>query len=152
MFDQLLELSRKAAESSLQMQQVMFKHLTQDLASPSPIASGISADWGGTMRKRWTEFAVDALNKHRESVDSAYRASIQAIEQAARVSEAKSAEDYVKTTEEVWRRLFDAYKGQAEAQLREFQTLAEKSFEMAHKTEAAHKAEAPHKTEAAHKT
>jgi len=136
MFDQLLELSRKAAESSLQMQQVLFKHLTQDLLSPSSTPAGISADWSGTMRKRWTDFTVDALNKQRESVDATFRAGIQAIEQIARVSEAKSAEEGVRTTEEVWRRLFDTYKGQAESRLREFQTWAEKSFEMAHKTEA----------------
>jgi hypothetical protein len=136
MLDQLFELSRKAAESSLQMQQVLFKQWTQNWASTSPVAVGISADWGGTIRKRWVELTVDALNKQRESIDQTYKASIQTIEQLTRISEAKSAEDCVRAVEDVWGKLFDNAKTQAEAQFREFQTWAAKSFEMARKTEA----------------
>ncbi len=136
MLDQLFEISRKAAESSLQVQQAMFKHLTQDWLSTSPNASsGISADWAGTMRKRWMELTLEALNKHRESVDSTYRASIQTMEQALRLADAKSSEECVRTVEDVWRKLFDSYKGQSEVQFREFKTWAEKSFETIHKTE-----------------
>jgi hypothetical protein len=132
MLDQLFELSRKAAESSLQMQQAMFKQWTQALQSTSPMAVGISADWGGSARKQFVNFAVESLNKQRESVDSTYRAAIQLIEQTAHVAEAKSAEEAVRSVEEVWRKLFDTYKGQAETQFREFQSWAAKAFEMAH--------------------
>ncbi len=135
MLDQLFELSRKATESSLQMQQVMFKQLTQTLLSASPMSIGISSDWSGDMRKQWVNFAVDSLNKQRESMDSSYRAGIQLIEQSARVTEAKSAAEAVSTVEEVWRKLFDGFKAQAEAQFSEFQTWAAKGFEMAHKAE-----------------
>jgi len=136
MFDQILELSRKATESSLQMQQVMFKQLTQSWAATSP-TEGISADWGGTLRKRLSELTIEAINKQREALDAAYRAAIQMIEEASHLSEAKSAEDCVKTVEKVWRSSFDTLKGQAETQLRELQTFAEKSFEMArNKTDA----------------
>jgi hypothetical protein len=136
MLDQLFELSRKATESSLQMQQVMFKQWTQALLSASPAAVGISADWGGSTRKQWVTFMVETLNKQRESIDQTYRAGIQMIEQVAHVSEAKSAEEAVRSVEEVWRKLFDAYKVQAETQFREFQTWAAKSFEMGRKAEA----------------
>jgi hypothetical protein len=136
MLDQLFEISRKAAESSLQMQQAMFKQLTQNMLSTSPAAVGISADWGGSMRKQSITGTIEALNKQREAIDTAYRAGIQMIEQAAHASEAKSAEEAVRAVEEVWRKVFDGYKGQAEAQFREFQTWADKAFEMAHnKTE-----------------
>ena len=79
MLDQLFELSRKAAESSLQVQQAMFKFWTQDVISTS--ADGISADFAGTMRKRWVDLTLDALHKHRESLDSTYEVGIQAMEQ-----------------------------------------------------------------------
>jgi len=138
MLDQLLELSRKAAESSLQMQQVMFKHWTQDGLPQPSAAAGLSADWAGTMKKRWLEMSLDVMNKHRESVDAAYRAGIQAIEQLAKVSEAKSAEEGVRATEEIWRKLFDSYKGQAETQFRELQTMAEKTFEVVRNAGSGH--------------
>ncbi len=129
MFDQILELSRKAAESSLQMQQVIFKQLTQSAASPS--AAGISADWGGTMKKRLSELTIEALNKQRETLDATYRAGIQMIEEVSHIAEAKSAEDCVRAVEKVWRSSFDTLKGQAESQFREAQSFAEKSFEVA---------------------
>jgi hypothetical protein len=136
MLDQLFELSRKAAESSLQMNQAMFKHLTQGLISTTPPTPGISADWGGTARKRWIDLTVEALNKHRESLDSTYKASIQSMEQALRVADAKSPDDCVRGVEEVWRKLFETVKGQSEAQFRDFQAWAEKSFETTRKAEA----------------
>ena len=135
MLDQIFELSRKATESSLQMQQLFFKHLTQDWQALSPTTIG--ADYGATMRKRLAEATLESLNKQRESVDAAFRAGIQTIEQFNRISEAKSADECVRTAEDVWRKLFETFKGQTETQLREFQTLAEKSFEIAHKADNA---------------
>ena len=131
MLDQLFELSRKAAESSLQTQQAMFKHLTQDWPSASPASAGLSADWSGTLRKRWVELTIEVLNKNRESLDSMYRAIIQTMEKALRLSEAKSSEDSVRAFEDVWRTLFDALKGQSEVQVREFQSWVERFLEMA---------------------
>jgi hypothetical protein len=69
-------------------------------------------------------------------VDQAFKSGIQVIEQVNRMSEAKSADECVRTAEDVWRKLFDSFKGQAENQVREFQSWAEKSFELAHKTAA----------------
>lgn len=135
MLDQIFEMSRKAMESSLQMQQAMFKHWTQDLPSMSPISAGLSADWGGAMRKRWIELVLEGLNKHRESVDSNYRAAIQALEKALHLPEARSSEEAVRAAEEVWRTLFDFLKGQSEAQFRDFQSFADKAIEMARKAD-----------------
>ncbi len=134
MLDQLFELSRKAIESSLEMQQVMFKQWTQNWLSTSP-AAGVSADWGGAMRRRWVELTVEALNKQREAVDSTYKVCIESIERLARMSDARSAEEWVRAVEEVWAKVFEGFKGQAESQFRDFQTWAAKSFEMARKAD-----------------
>jgi hypothetical protein len=134
MLDQLFELSRKAVESSLEMQQVLFKQWTQNWMSTSP-AAGVSSDWGGTMRRRWVELTVEALNKQREAVDSTYKVAITSLERLARMSDAKSAEEWVRAVEDVWGNLFEGFKAQAESQFRDFQTWAAKSFEMARKAE-----------------
>jgi hypothetical protein len=136
MLDQIFELSRKAMESSLQIQQAMVRHWTQDLPSMSPLSAGLSADWGGAMRKRWIEITLEMLNRQREAFDANYRATIQAIEKLMRVAEAKSSEDSVKAMEEVWRTMLDAVKNQSEAQFREFQSWIEKSLDLARKAEA----------------
>jgi hypothetical protein len=135
MLEQLLELSRKATESSVEMQNIMLKLLMQDWLSNSQTKEGISASWGGSARKRWIELTIAALNKHREAADAAYRTGIQLMEQALHVSEAKSPEDLARAMEDVWKRLFEAFKGESESQFREFQTWAERSFETVRKAE-----------------
>ena len=69
MFDLLLESFRKASESSMQVPMDILKNLTQQL----PSASGAAMEWSKTFQKRWAEFAIESLNKHRESLDSTYR-------------------------------------------------------------------------------
>ena len=126
MFDLLFESFRKASESSMQVPMDILKNLTQQL----PSASGAGMEWSKTFQKRWAEFAIESQNKHRESMDSTYRTGIQLIEQTFRVSDVKSSADYQKIVEELWRKLLDVFKEQSEAQVRDLQAWATKSFEM----------------------
>jgi hypothetical protein len=132
MFDQVFESFRKASESSLQMQQDMFKQWSQQWLSGAP-SGGASTEWGGAFQKRWLELVVDALSKQRESLDAMYRSGIQVLEQTLRLSEIKSPEDYRRVAEDVLRKSYETFKDQSEAQFREFQKMVEKSFDMAHK-------------------
>ena len=126
MFDQLIDGVRKASESSLQMQQEMFKQWTR-LFAGTPIEPGAPGDWGRTSQKRWVDLGVEILNRHRETLDATYKAGIQIIEQTFHVSEAKTADDYRRMVEDLWRKLFDLQKSQSESQFRDFQTFYEKS-------------------------
>jgi len=126
MFDLLFESFRKASESSMQVPMDIIKNLTQQL----PTASGAGMEWSKTFQKRWAEFAIESLNKHRESLDSTYRTGIQLIEKTFRVSDVRSSADYQKIVEELWAKLLDVFKEQSETQVRELQAWAAKSFEM----------------------
>jgi hypothetical protein len=130
MLDQVLESFRKASESSMQMQQEMFRHWTQQWLSMSPNAANASTEWGRAFQKRWLGFLVELLDKHREAIDSSYKSGVQVIEQAFRVSEAKSSDEYRKMVEDLWRKAFDTFKENSEGQFTEMQKLAERSFEM----------------------
>jgi hypothetical protein len=130
MFDALCESFRKASESSLQIQQDVVRHWAQQWQAMPSNTGGASTEWTRTVQQRWLEATLELLNKHRESLDSAYRSGIQLVEQAFRISDAKSSEDYRRMVEELWAKLFEAFKGQSETQFRDFQTLAEKAFSM----------------------
>jgi hypothetical protein len=130
MVDQLFDNFRKASESSLQMQQELFKQWTQQWTSVVPQA-GASSDGGRTVQKRWVALGVELLNKHRESLDATYKSGIQLIEQSFGASEAKSPDDYRRLTEELWAKLFETYKSQSEAQFNAFQDWTAKSAEAA---------------------
>jgi hypothetical protein len=135
MFDQLFDSFRRTSESSLQMQQEMFRPLTQQWGSAPAGAPGLSGDWGRSFHKRWYELAMDGLNRHREALNATYKSGIQMIEQAFRATEAKSSDDYRQTVEDLWKRMFDNFRDQSEAQFRDFKTWAEKSLEMVQKTD-----------------
>ena len=127
MFDQLIDGVRKASESSLQMQQEMFKNWTSlfsGQAGPPPARRRTGAE---ASQKRWAELCVEMLNRHREALDSTYKSGIQIIEQTFHVTEAKSPDDYRRMVEDLWRKLFDLQKAQSESQFRDFQTFYEKS-------------------------
>jgi hypothetical protein len=133
MFDQLFEGVRKASESSLQMQQEMFRHWTRVLTSAAPGASvtGVASDFGRASQRRWFELGIEMLNKHREALDTMYRSGIQLIEQTFHLTEAKSSDEVRRTVEDLWRKLYDLQKEQAETQFRDFQGWYEKSAAIA---------------------
>ena len=126
MFEQLIDGVRKASESSLQMQQEMFRQWTRLFSGSAQEASG-QAEWGRGSQKRWLELGVEMLNRHREILDSTYRSGIQLIEQTFHVADAKSPDDVRRMIDELWRKLFDLQKQQSETQMRDFQTFYEKS-------------------------
>jgi hypothetical protein len=136
MFDQMLEGFRKASESSLQMQQEMLRQVTQQCLSAQPTDAHASTEWTRKLQKTWLESTLELLNEHRASLDSAYQAGIRLIEQTFQISEAKSAEDYRRTMEQLWSNLFETFKSRSEAQLRDLRKWTEKSFEVAQKVQA----------------
>ena len=72
MIDQLMDSYRKASASWLQMQQDAFRQLAQQWLTTPQGPAGMSAEWSRSFQKRWLELAIEALNKHRESLDAVY--------------------------------------------------------------------------------
>ena len=136
MIDQLFETFRRASESTLQAQQDMFKQWVQHWqAAPFPTA-GSPVDWSDA-QKRWLDATKETLTKQRELLESSYTSGIQVIEQAFRLSEAKSPEDYRRLMEDLWRKLSDTFKAQTETQFREVQAASQKWVEKTQASKAA---------------
>jgi hypothetical protein len=137
MFEQIMDGVRRASESSLQMQQEMLRGWSRlwSFSPPGGASTGMPGmpamtgmpDFARGAQKRWLELGIEVLNRHREGLDQMYKAGIQLIEQAFHAGEAKSPEDYRRTVEDLWRKLFELQKSQAESQVRDFQTWYEKS-------------------------
>jgi hypothetical protein len=128
MFDQLLESFRKASESSLRAQQEMFKQWAQQWPLTAP---AIPTEWSETVQKRCLESMTETLNKQREVLDSTYKSGLHIIEQAFRISDAKSPEDYRRLLEDLWHKLTVTIKEQSEVQFQELQKATERWLEMA---------------------
>jgi hypothetical protein len=153
MFDVILDNYRKAAESTIKLQQEMLR----DMASQWPQmfgSSGFGVPLSGgafpgavfpgadmveqfsAAQKKWAETVTDMLNKHRESLDAQYRAGIRTIEDAFRTAEAKDPQQFRKLAEELWRHSFECLKEVAEAQMRDVQAVMQKWYEAAAKAAA----------------
>jgi len=130
MLDQVFDNFRKASESTFQIQQDLFKQWVSQWPTTPPATGAAFAEQAHTFQKRWLDTVTDMMNKHRESLDSQYKAGIRAIEDAFRVTEAKTPDDYRKIAEELWRKGFENVKSSAETQARDFQGAVEKWFEL----------------------
>jgi hypothetical protein len=129
MFDQMFTDWERAAEASRHMQQEMFKHCTQPWLFAVSNA-GAGSEKNRELQKRWLEFAIDVLNRQRESINATYQSGIQLLEHALRANEINSPEDYRRIVEEFWRQMMDSFRKQSESQFHDFQKWAEKSVEM----------------------
>jgi hypothetical protein len=136
MLDQMFEAFRKTAETSLQMQQEMFRRTVQQWSWVPSNASAAPDERAKAFAKRWVEFTTDSLNKQRESLDAMYKSGIEVFEQAMRLSDAKSPEEYRRMAEDFWRKMFEVGKYQSEIHLRDFEKGVEKWMELFPKAKA----------------
>jgi hypothetical protein len=135
MLDQVFDNFRKASETTLQMQQEMFKQWVSQwpTATATPATATAWVEQAQVFQKRWLESLTELMNKHRESLDAQYKAGIRAIEDAFRVTEARTPDDYRRLSEELWRKGFETLKASADNQMRDFQAVVEKWFDLAAK-------------------
>jgi hypothetical protein len=127
--DQMFENFRKASTSSWQLQQDMLKQYAQQW--PWPATGGAEPnEWAQQIQKRWSEFASETVQRSKETLEALYKLTLEVIEMGSRVRDAKSPDDYRRGVEEVRVKMFDVFKEQSDAQLRDFQKTAEKWFEV----------------------
>ena len=135
MFDQVVDTFRKAIDSSMQIQQEMFRQFVQQwsqvpgVPTPGSMIANTWADQVHTIQRKWAQTITDLLNRHREALDAQYRAGIRTIEDAFRVGEAKDPEQFRKLTEDLWRQSLDSMKTVIESQMLDLQTVTQKGLE-----------------------
>jgi hypothetical protein len=139
MYDQVLDNFRKAAESTMQIQQEMFRSWAQQWTQP-PMVPGMpgaanpaegAAEQVRAFQKRWAEAVTDTIRKHKETLDAQYKAGVRTIEDAFRVGEAKDPEQFRRLVEDLWRQSFDCLKTIVEAQMQDFQASLDRWLEAA---------------------
>ncbi len=124
MFDQAFENLRKATETTVQLQQEMFKKW----AGAWPGGSSSSA-WGDQVyqfEKKWMDSMGDLFAKQRETLETQFKAGMQNIEKAFQIGEAKSPEELRAKTMEMWQKCFESLRQTYETQVRDFQATLQK--------------------------
>lgn len=138
-FEQALDNMRKVAESSLKMQQDALQQwstLWPGLpAMPSPQAAvpspqGVWMDKVLEFQRQWSNAVSDLAHKHRNTLDRQYQAALEALDEALRVGESSTPEEYRKRTDQFCRKSLECMREAFEAQMKENQEAMQKLGEL----------------------
>ena len=135
MFEQIFDEYRKAVDSSLKMQQEMYRQWMNGwpIKPPDVTAAadrGVVKEQIRSYQKKWSHTLAETMEKHREALNEQYKSGILAIESAFRTTEARTPEEYWRLTQEFWRKSIDSYKSAFEAQGKYVQDLAQMWMDM----------------------
>jgi predicted RNase H-like HicB family nuclease len=127
MFDQVIESMRKATEATVLMQQEMFKKWFALWPMPGAPPAWEQAQ---QFQKKWAETFTELLKRQHDITEAQFKAGLQNIEKSFHFAEAKSPEELRTKTAELWKQCFESLRQASESQMREFQVVTEKWFEL----------------------
>jgi hypothetical protein len=130
-FEQVFDGFRKATEATVQMQQEMFRQWTAywpGFPKPQPRSEQCQK-----FQKEWAQALTELTQKYQEAWERQYKASMDSLEKAFQLAEAKDAEEFRQKMTELWQKSFDCLKDVSQTQLRNFQAAVEKWLELAKK-------------------
>jgi hypothetical protein len=128
-FDEAFEGFRKATESTLHLQQDMFRQWTKFWPG-FPKTQTEMAERAQKFQKEWTRTVNELTRKFQETWDKQYKEGLQLLTAAFKVAETKEPEELRKQTEELWNKTFACLKGVAQAQVNDFQAASQKWIEL----------------------
>jgi hypothetical protein len=128
MFDQAFESLRKATESSIALQQEMFRKW-MSLWPAIPVSTFPFSELQ-KFQKKWVEVVGELLKKKNESLEAQFKAGLQNIEDAFRLTEIKDPEVLRAKMVELWQKTFDYLRQASETQMRDFQNAVSKWAEL----------------------
>ena len=133
LYEEVFQNVRKAAETSLSMQQDLFQQWSR-LWPGFPSPQSVWFDKVRDFQRQWGNTISDLARKHRDTLDRQYQAALESLEEALRVSESSNPEEFRKRVEQLCRKTLDCMREVSEAQMREFQDAMSKWSELATKT------------------
>lgn len=131
-FEQVLTNMRQATESSVKMQQDALQQWTA-LWPGFPGLPSAQLVWMDKMlefQRQWSNAVSDLAHKHRNTVDRQYQTALESLDEALRVGESSSPEEYRKRTEQFCRKALDCMREASEAQMKEYQEAMSKLSEL----------------------
>jgi hypothetical protein len=128
MFEQAFESLHNATESSIALQQEVFRKWMG--LWPGIPASIFPFTELQKFQKKWVEVVSELVKKQNETLETQFKAGLQSIEEAFRLTEIKDPEVLRAKTVELWQKTFDYLRQTSETQLRDFQHAVNKWAEL----------------------
>lgn len=132
-YDDVFKNLRKAAETNLKMQQEVFKQWGA-MWPGFPAPQSVWLDKVRDFQHQWAATVSELARKHRDVLDRQYQAALESLDEALRVAEATSPEDFRERSEQLVRKTLDCVREISEAQMNEFKEALNQWSELATKT------------------
>ncbi|HVT28192.1 MAG TPA: hypothetical protein VHE81_09270 [Lacipirellulaceae bacterium] len=132
-FEQAFENLRKTAETSIEMQQELFRKWGANWPG-FPQTQGAWTERMQSFQKSWAKTVKEILGKHREVLDEQYGLALDSLEEAFRVAQSTDPEDYAKRCEALCRKSLEVLREAGELQVKELQDALSKWTELAAKS------------------
>jgi hypothetical protein len=124
-FEQVFDSFRKAAESSVEMQQELFRQWGAGWPGfPQPQNAWLERVQ--KFQKEWAKTVKELLGKHREILDEQYRLALDSLEEAFRVVQSSDPQEYAKRCEALCKKSLDVMREAGELQVKETQEALNK--------------------------
>jgi hypothetical protein len=130
-FEAVFQSVRKAAEANMQLQQEALRQWSNFWTSswsgaaqtsmPAPQIEAIRE-----FQKKWTTAVSELAHKHRQVLDRQYDAAMDSLDDALKITDAKTPEEIRERTEQFYRKTIDCLREMSEAQIAEFQDMVNK--------------------------
>ena len=132
-FEEAFENLRKTAESSVEMQQELFRQWAAKWPGlPQPQNAWV--EQVQKFQKEWSKTVKELLSKHREVLDEKYDLAIESLEEAFRVAESSDPQEYAKRCEALCKKSLEVLREAGEKQIKETQEALNKWMGLAMKT------------------
>lgn len=137
-FDQMFETVRKAAESTLEIQQNLFRQWTTawpGALNPIPKVQPPGIEQFQQFCKEWTQATTEVTRKNLEIFERQYKAGLELLETAFQPGGVKDPAEQRQKVTELWQKSFECLKELAETQMKSFQSAVEKWMELVKKAQ-----------------
>jgi hypothetical protein len=128
-FDEMFSMFRKAAESTLEVQQNLFRQLTAGW----PGFPKVQPPWADQFQqfcKDGAKTTAEFTRKNLEICEQQYKAGLELLEAAFQPGGAKDPAEHRQKMTELWQKSFECLKDLAETQMKSFQSAVEKWMEL----------------------
>lgn len=107
-FEEAFENLRKTAESSVEMQQELFRQWAAKWPGlPQPQNAWV--EQVQKFQKEWSKTVKELLSKHREVLDEKYDLAIESLDEAFRVAESSDPQEYAKRCEALCKKSLEVF-------------------------------------------
>src|SRR6266540_6386733 len=105
-FDQVFENFRKATESTLQLQQDLFRQWTTFWPAFPKLQPSVPEQFK-QFQKDWTQGTTELTHKYLETWERQYKEGVESLEKAFHLATAKDPAEFRQKVLELWQKSFD---------------------------------------------